>query len=87
MLGNRVLGQCPGCVGTGTARLRTLASQLVYPYTVQKQGSHLQLSLNTNFQGVPIQECIVVAQETRLSLLGHIGLRAAAETSKKYQRE
>jgi hypothetical protein len=25
MLGNRVLGQCPGCVGTGTARLRTLS--------------------------------------------------------------
>jgi hypothetical protein len=44
MLGNRVLGQCPGCVGTGTARLRTLASQLVYPYIVQrKQGSHLRL--------------------------------------------
>ena len=66
-----------------------LASQLVYPYIVQrKQGSHLRLSLNTNFQDVPIQERIVVAQETPLSLLGHMwGFLRRPKQNKKYQRE
>ena len=38
MLGNRVLGQPPGCVGTGTPRIATLASQLVvFIYTVTEE--------------------------------------------------
>ena len=80
MLGNRTLGQCPGCVGTGTPRIETLALQLVVSLcnTEEVGQSSMPDTLNTNFQSV--------AQETRLSLYGACRASCGRRNKKSFQR-